>query len=118
MGLYDSYIKDDFWKHLMYVNYMSWENLEEAYKKYNYQANPEAMVSVNSVAAYFNGVGVLISQGLIDIELVDELLSSIIILQWEKLEPIIIDMRLKTNSPQLHTNFETLYKEIKKKHTQ
>ena len=75
----------------------------------------EALITINSIAAYFNGVGILVGKGMIDIELVDELLFYVIIGQWDRIAPVIYEMRRIENIPKIHTNFETLYKEIKKR---
>jgi hypothetical protein len=129
MGLYDKYQSTDFRRQLFTIYDTDWETIKDTLQKHDKPVLPhlegglreeirEALVVTNSVAAYFNGVGILVSKGLIDIELVDELLSFVIINQWEILEPIIIEMRIKENTPKVHTNFEALYKEIKKRNPQ
>jgi hypothetical protein len=115
MGLYEAYKSPEFRNQLLEIYNMNWESIEDAYQKYSGEHNPQAMATINSVAAYFTGVGILVKRGLIDIELVDEMLSYVIIAQWEKLEPIIMDIRRRSGTSKIYNNFEYIYHEIKKR---
>jgi len=77
--------------------------------------NLEAYSMWLSVALYFEGVGVLLYRKMIDIALVDDLLSSEILLLWENIEPAVKKMRAGINRPQLFEYFEYLYEQIKRR---
>lgn len=64
---------------------------------------------------FFEGVGVLLHKKFIDIDLVDDLFSSPIILYWNKMKPIIEAMRKYFGRPQLSEWFECLYNEMSKR---
>lgn len=69
-----------------------------------------------TVVTFFEGVGVLVEQDLIDLRLVDRLLRNSIVGVWEKLEPIIVEYRknfsamhdMRKHYPQ-YDSFEYLY---------
>jgi hypothetical protein len=67
---------------------------------------------------FFEGVGILLHKKLIDIELVDDLFSSPIIMIWEKTLPITRALREYFKRPQLSEWFEYLYNEMKKREQQ
>jgi len=67
---------------------------------------------------FFEGVGILLHKKLIDIELVDDLFSSPIIMIWEKTLPITKALREYFKRPQLSEWFEYLYNEMKKREQQ
>ena len=120
MDLYETYRSYDFRKFgydIMFV--YTWDNWDDYWDKYGPVNNPTAFNSVNSVSAFYEGVGVLVKRGLIDIALVEGLMHLHLKLVWEKLGPIIIESRKVTDietpaGPRLYTNFEYLYNELMK----
>jgi hypothetical protein len=67
------------------------------------------------VGTYLEGIGVLVNRRLIDLELVDELMTGIIERYWEKMESTVISQREILNWPEAMEWTEYLYKEIKRK---
>ena len=90
-----------------------WDDYEDWLSKYGPDTNPEAWASFNSVGSFFDGIGVLIHRKLIDIQLVDDLMSSGVIWLWEKTEPIIKERRLRRKRPQIWEWLEYLYYRIR-----
>jgi len=70
--------------------------------------------AVNALFAYFEGIGVLVKRGLIDINLVDDLMSSYILMTWNKYGPFIKEQQERANRPELWEYFEYLANEIQK----
>ena len=62
---------------------------------------------------YFEGVGVLVRRGLIDPELVYDIMYGSIISFWEKHETIIQGLREQFHSPQTLNDLEYIYKQMK-----
>jgi hypothetical protein len=63
---------------------------------------------------FFEGVGVLVKKGLIDIELVEDLLSQRIIWYWEHMMGPRIDyVRKAMDDPTQYDSIEYLYHEMK-----
>ena len=63
---------------------------------------------------YYEGVGVLVKKGLIDLNLVGELMSSHVIRFWDQMESVFKGIRERLNWPEVFQGFEYLYNEIKK----
>jgi ferric iron reductase protein FhuF len=89
-----------------------WKDFEEWWQKYGPETNVEENASFVSVIRYYEGVGVLVKKGLIDLNLVGELMSSHVIRFWEKLEPVFKEIRERLNWPEVFQEFEYLYNEI------
>lgn len=115
MHLYETFRSKEFARDYCEILYHhSWKNFDDWSEKYG-PKNLEALSLWVSVPAYFEGVGVLIRRKMIDIALVDDMLSSEILLLWEKIEPIVKEQRTRMNRPQLFEWFEYLYKQMKRR---
>jgi hypothetical protein len=67
---------------------------------------------VTSTVYYFEGIGVLVSKGLIDVELVDDLMSGPLTHIWERMLPLVPSMR-HVLGPQAGEWYEFLYNKVK-----
>ena len=78
------------------------------------------------LAAYFEGIGVLVEEGLLDVDLVEKLFSARIIAIWERAFPDeLVDKAQRTRyldevlkivkDPQMHDHFEYLYNLMKQR---
>ncbi len=94
---------------------MKWNDYDEFMEKYGSKTNPKAWRSIGSVAGYFEGIGLLVNEKLLDISLVEKLLSTHLIYFWEKFEFLSIRLRRDFNNPLLDEWKEYLYTEIKKR---
>jgi hypothetical protein len=74
-----------------------------------------AYVSYMMHCYFFEGIGILLHKKLIDIELVDDLFSMHIKMNWEKIKPIVEGRRKEWNTPAYWEWFEYLYNEMKKR---
>jgi hypothetical protein len=100
---------------ILYV--YKWDGYDDWLAKYGPDADIEAWANFNSVGFFFDGIGVLVHREMIDIQLVDDLMSSSIIWLWEKMEPIVVERRRVRNRPQIWEWVEYLYKELKARET-
>lgn len=73
------------------------------------------LTDVNEVGWFFEGVGVLLYRGLIDIAVVDDLFSSPIKISWEKMKHIAEGERKQFGRPQIWEWWEYLYNEMQKR---
>jgi hypothetical protein len=62
---------------------------------------------------FFEGIGVLVHRGLVDIDLVRDLFS--ITLPWEKIKPIAEGLRSQFGEREIFEWYEYLYNEVKKR---
>lgn len=97
---------------------MEFKDYNDYLKKYGPTSGKPIYTSVNMVAAFFEGMGILLRRKLIDISLVDDLQSSDIILTWHKMKPIVEGWRKHFNRPQISEWFEYLYNEMRKREEQ
>lgn len=93
MGLYETYRSPEFRKQMQEMFNLEWTNFEDFWEKYGSQANPDVWANWLSFAGFFNGIGVLLRRKLIDIDLVEELLSNITFVSWDRVGPILMGWR-------------------------
>ncbi len=115
MGLYSTFSSKEFQMALNQINNFQFKDADDFSKKYGAEADAEAFATWQSVAAFFEQVGILLHRKLINIALVDDLLTTPIKQQWEKMGPIIKDRRERLGLPQIWEWFEYLYNEMKKR---
>ncbi|HUI24323.1 MAG TPA: hypothetical protein VLY82_08060 [Nitrososphaerales archaeon] len=72
----------------------------------------EALTGVTQVAIIFEGLGVLLEQNLIDIELVNSLFGPTLVSLWEPIQPVIQGMRKSLKEPFFFSHFEYLYNRL------
>jgi hypothetical protein len=78
-----------------------------------YSQNKESMTGFSVVASFVEGIGVLVKRGLIEATFVDDLMSGAMMRYWEKIEPIVYEIRERRNWPQYGEWCEYLYNQIK-----
>jgi len=118
MELYATYRTKDFNRDYMEILHHSWKDVFdwiEVRDGWPIAKNLQMASIWLSVLLYFEGVGVLLNRKMIDIALVDDLLSSEILLLWEKMGPAVKALRVRTNLPQLYEHFEHLYEKMKRR---
>jgi len=115
MQMYTTFTSYEFkskWNDIMHL--WEWKSLEDFNSKYGYvSSNSEEFSKLDFVATFFEGIGVLVKRGLIDVTLVDDLMSGHVVSSWERFEPPIMEWREKMNWPQLLEWWEYLYHEVK-----
>jgi hypothetical protein len=97
----------------------TWKDLDDYMKKYDEATNLEAHVSHLTVVSFFEGIGVLVERGLIDVTLVYDLLWNAITIYWEKFGPIWKEWRKPSEYPgtgkkQFADHTEYLYNQIQR----
>jgi hypothetical protein len=93
---------------------MEWTNYDDFERKYGLRGNPEERVPYSILGSFFEEVGVLLEEGLIDKNLVSQLVGGYIRRYWEKFEPYILEYRERNNYPQYFDKMEYLYQEMKR----
>ena len=106
--LQEAWLKSRIWEFEDYSDFM---------RKYDRKTKigMETWVSLNSVASFYEGIGILLYRKLIDIKLVDDLFSTPIKLTWEAVKPIVDGQRKHYERPQIWEWFEYLYNEMQKR---
>ncbi len=126
MELYQAYRNPEFaraWGEIMEQEYT---DFDDYWQKYGSATNRTSWSNWQSVARVFHGVGVLVKRGMVDIDLVEELLATMVFVSWFKMGPILVEFReMRANSReegkwwldkyQSLTGFDYLYYELKKR---
>jgi hypothetical protein len=74
----------------------------------------QSLSQFNAFAAFFEGIGVLVKRGLIDLKLVNDLMASTISDSWESMKPIIERIRKQRDDVSYYKGFEYIYNQVKK----
>ena len=105
--------------------YATWDSLEflEAFHKIYWADFHDLDSMIESIGGrplgtyvftFYDQVGVLLKRGLIDFDLVHDLLGDSTLQMWEKVGPPLIETRARSGDPTLYVNFEFLYEEMKR----
>ena len=115
MRLYSTFISKELTEAGMLVGWSEYKDYNDFVKKYG-QMGPEKpmWVALTQTSNFFNEVGMLLHREFINTEIVDELFGYRIAFFWERLKPVIDDMRRQIN-PGVGEWFEYLYDEMKKR---
>ena len=115
MELYDASRETEFQENMAEVLYQfKWTDYEDFLSKYGPEMNVRAWAKIQSLAQYFEGIGVFIEEESVSIGRVHRLLSTQIIRCWEKLESVIMEQRRRELHPNIYNSFEQLYYTIKR----
>jgi len=115
MRLYSAYGSREFQEAWVETLRLEFKDYKDFLKKYGATSEKPAYTSVNMVASFFEGIGILLRRKLVDISLVDDLFSSDIIITWHKMKPIVEGWRKQFNRPQISEWFEYLNNEMTKR---
>jgi hypothetical protein len=115
MQIYQRFSETDFMrKWITSIYLMDYIDLDDFNEKYDPKINIDARSQMASLFTYFEGVGVLVEEKLIDIRLVSKLMSGNLIYFWEKWGPLILERRKRMGNPYEWDKTEFLYHEVKK----
>ncbi len=114
MQIFSRFIEPDFSDKLSQVMSWKWADYDDFIKKYGPKTNPTAWQSEGSIAAFFEGIGILVSMNLLDAKLVYSLLFRHVKYFWEKMKPISLEMRSRMSLPNINRWVEYLYDEMMK----
>ncbi len=115
MRLYSAYGSREFQEAWVETLRLEFKDYHDYQKRYSATSEKPVYTSVNMVAAFFEGIGILLRRKLIDIALVDDLFSSDIVLTWHKMKPLVEGWRKHFNRPQISEWFEYLANEMQKR---
>jgi hypothetical protein len=109
MGLYQSYYSKDFMEAEYGMRKIELKKAEDSLKMWE---NFDGYSAWSTLVTYYEGIGVLVREGLIDIGLVSKLMSGGIVSYWEKNRAGFIDFRERFNWPRACIEVEYLYNRV------
>ena len=105
MRIYDRFGSKEMVEAINSVGRLSSQNLE-------FPPRMDTLTGATQVATIFEGLGVLLEQNLIDIELLNSLFGPTLVSLWNPIQPIIQGMRKSLNEPFFFSHFEYLYNRL------
>ena len=105
MKIYDRFGSREIVEAMNMVGASKFENLNDYREKYG-------LTDVTEIAVLFDGIGVLLEQKLIDIDMVDRLFGTTVYLLWSRIDPVIKAMRKGLNEPSFFAHFENLMEKL------
>jgi hypothetical protein len=126
MQIYEAYRNAEFRLQAEEIINQEWADYDDFWEKYGPNNNARVWSRWGSVAAFFNGVGVLLKKELIDIDLVEELISNQAFVLWVRMEPILTGWRenvvsirfgeqASSKKYEVYSGFVYLIQELKKR---
>ena len=113
MNIISVYTAKEYRKDVANLMTMEFTDYDDFENKYGWRTNPDDNAVFNNAYQWLEGIGVLVRRGLIDPELVFDLMYGWIIIYWEKYYPVFRGMREEWN-PKMFEDLEFLYNEMKK----
>jgi len=97
-------------------NLIDWEfnNPQDFLEKYGPVTNPEAFSDFTTWLSLWEGMGILVREGLLNIRLMALSSTGDIMITWEKYEDVVYELRRMYEWPRYSIELEYLYQEIKK----
>ena len=112
MEIYRSSYSTEMIKHANNFWINPWNNFDDW--RDSIWMNPENRTSWGVWVNYYEGVGVLVKENLVDIRLVAELIAGITRKFWELHAPFIVEIRKYTGQPRFLSETEYLYNRLMK----
>ena len=106
LQFYNRLTDKQFYEEFRKIRDQEWDDIDDYIEKYG--------IGPTLFDIYLEGVGLLVKRGQIDIQLVDDLMSSLVIRHWRSHGEVMIGLRKKQNMPQIAEWTEYLYYEIMK----
>ena len=91
---------------------IEYENFDDYLERYS--GKPESTM-LKMLGNYFEGIGILVSKKLVEADIVYNFWGDIIQSSWEKIKPLIADMRKDSGDLNMFVSWEYLYNEMKKR---
>ncbi len=94
-----------------------WESYEEYMQKQDWnsdESDSEFIRAANLVYSFYEGLGVFVKEGLVDIRMIALTMTYMTRTLWEKIAPMIYKSREQLNYPRMLSEFEYLYDELMK----
>lgn len=112
MQIFGRHFERETRENINFVRNIQYENYDDFMDKYGLENNPD-YIRISSLAAYFEGIGVLVKRNLIDPTIVDDLMSGPIINYWEQMREYIEERRERTGVVEALEHVEYLYGVVK-----
>lgn len=113
MQVFDRFREQDFWEGINetrkaeFDEFLEWTQTKMSFDEFN---------KLNSISAYFEGVGVLLKRGYIDVDLINDFMPITILTYFENIKPYIQWRIDRSSSTYRWKNYQYLYRVVKDTH--
>jgi hypothetical protein len=114
MQIFQEFSSVDNFRVMNDIQKMEWEDYDDFMRKYSGDVSQDAFAKRYSIQYRFDGIGLLVKEGLIDLERVHDLMWTFIANVWDKYGDINIKHREVHNNPTFMQGFEYLANELRK----
>jgi hypothetical protein len=111
MNIYNTYRSKEYLEHAGYTYNMTYTDAADFDSKYGDIAT---RLPYTQLSFFFEGIGILVEEGLIDINLVAKLIPGDVAGHWRRFGPYIHERREKSNHPEYMHGVEYLFNELVK----
>ena len=116
--LYSTFQSKEFAEATLKVWNLEFKDFDDFVKRYGpWYSETEVYAAFRMVCLFFNGIGILLVEKIVDIRMVVKLFHVGVRTTWEKVKPLMEGGR-KQMDPLLFDDFEYLYNEVKKREQQ
>jgi len=115
IGLFSSWESKEFAEATLKIRNLEFEDYDDFVKKYGqWDSENEVYEALHMVGSFFEFIGILLSDDLVDVNIIADTFGMTIENTWEKIKPLVEGGR-KIYGSYLYHNFECLYNEMKKR---
>ena len=94
-------------------SYLEFDGYDDFMEKYSRDVNPRMYARLYHTMMFYEGIGLLVKRGLIDVEMVEDFMSGVIMGFWGKYGPILKEIAVRMDYPTFGEYTEYLYKQIR-----
>jgi len=113
MNIFSSWMDPEYLRLSYKLRHMNWRDYEDFLDKYGLD-KPEERLPYSAKFYFYEGIGTLVEEGLVNIGFVSKIIGTDIKNHWEKFGPVILEHRIKTENPRYFDKAEYLYNEVKR----
>jgi len=107
----NKFSQSDMIEELLKFEALEWSTAEDFFEDFG---NLEGRKTIGTQGSWYEGLGVLVKENLLDIRVVSLLLTGLVIEFWDKFIPIIDEVREAIGEPRLFIEAEYLYNQLMK----
>jgi len=111
LQLVNKFSQSDYIEALVKFNALEWSTAEDLIEDFG---NLEGRKTIATLGNWYEGLGVLVKENLLDIRVVALLLTGLVIQFWDKFIPVIDEAREAWGSPRVFIEAEYLYNQLMK----
>ena len=110
LQMINKFSEPDYLEALGKLNDLEWSTAEDFLEDWR---TPEGRMTIRTLANWYEGLGVLVKENLLDMRVVALLVTGLVIQFWDKFIPVIDEVREALEWPRFYIEAEYLYDQLK-----